>query len=76
MMTDRPARKERRPRNGIPADAVDLRPEIERRAYFRYCARGCEHGFELDDWLAAEREFLAERGPARRSRSPRRNASR
>jgi hypothetical protein len=38
------------------------RPEIELRAYYRYCERGCVPGFELDDWLAAEREVLAEKG--------------
>lgn len=40
-----------------------LRREIEVRAYYRYCERGCAPGFELDDWLAAERAVLAEKGP-------------
>lgn len=36
-----------------------LRQEIELRAYYRYCERGCAPGGELDDWLAAEQEVLA-----------------
>jgi hypothetical protein len=38
-----------------------VRREIDLRAYFRYCERGCAPGLELDDWLAAEREVLAEK---------------
>jgi hypothetical protein len=38
-----------------------LRPEIELRAYFKYCERGCVAGCDVDDWLAAEQEILAER---------------
>lgn len=34
--------------------------EIEKRAYQRYCDRGCAPGRELEDWIAAERELLAE----------------
>lgn len=37
-------------------DADAVRAEIERRAYLRFCARGCAPGDELEDWLAAERE--------------------
>jgi hypothetical protein len=29
--------------------------DIARRAYELYEKRGCEHGYELDDWLQAER---------------------
>jgi hypothetical protein len=35
------------------------RQEIELRAYYRYCERGCAPGGELEDWLAAEQEVLA-----------------
>ena len=38
-----------------------LREEIELRAYFKYCERGCVAGCDVDDWLAAEQEILAER---------------
>ena len=40
------------------------REEIELRAYFKYCERGCEAGYDVDDWLGAEREILAERAAA------------
>ena len=42
-----------------------LREEIELRAYFKYCERGCDAGYDVADWLAAEREILAERAAAR-----------
>ena len=35
------------------------RREIELRAYFKYCERGCAPGHEIDDWVAAEREVRA-----------------
>lgn len=41
--------------------AADLRAEIELRAYFKYCERGCVAGCDVDDWLAAEQEVLTER---------------
>jgi hypothetical protein len=34
------------------------REEIAQRAYEIYRARGSSHGFDLDDWLRAERELL------------------
>lgn len=37
----------------------NLRQEIELRAYFRYCERGCTPGGQVEDWLAAEQEVLA-----------------
>lgn len=43
-----------------PIDQEALRVEIEKRAYFRYCERGCVPGGEVEDWLAAEQEVLAE----------------
>jgi hypothetical protein len=33
--------------------------EIAARAYERFCARGYVHGFDVDDWLAAERDLLS-----------------
>ena len=36
----------------------NVRQEIARRAYLRFCARGSTPGGDLDDWLAAEREVL------------------
>lgn len=43
-------------------DSERLRQEVARRAYLRHCDRGCAPGFDVDDWLAAEHEVLAERG--------------
>ena len=38
-------------------DDAQVRAEIELRAYYHYCDRGCAPGFELEDWLAAEKEI-------------------
>jgi len=45
--------------------------DIERRAYQRYCDRGCTSDGDLDDWLEAERELLSERTDAHRAESSR-----
>jgi hypothetical protein len=37
-----------------------VREEIARRAYAKFCDRGCVHGRDTEDWLAAEREVLGE----------------
>ena len=49
--------------------------DIARRAFELYCARGCEDGHDIEDWLQAERELreataAVEVGP-RRVRKPR-----
>ena len=33
-------------------------PDVARRAYDLYLARGREHGHDVEDWLQAERELL------------------
>jgi hypothetical protein len=33
------------------------RQRIEQRAYERFASRGCVHGHDVDDWLAAESEI-------------------
>jgi Protein of unknown function (DUF2934) len=33
---------------------------LARRAYAKFIARGCIHGFDKDDWAAANRELTAE----------------
>jgi hypothetical protein len=38
---------------------MNLHDEIAVVAYELYETRGCIHGFDLDDWLAAERIVLA-----------------
>jgi len=34
--------------------------DIAKRAYEKYEARGCAHGFDREDWAAASRELVAE----------------
>jgi DUF2934 family protein len=43
-------------RVAIPASPIS-HTEIARRAYQIFEARGCGDGFDVDDWLAAEREL-------------------
>lgn len=38
---------------------MNLHEEIAKVAYDLYEARGCVHGWDLDDWLEAERIVLA-----------------
>ena len=40
-------------------DSDVLREEIQLRAYYRYCERGCAPGADVNDWLAAEQEVVA-----------------
>ena len=51
------------PETGTEGNTTDevLRQDIELRAYFKYCERGCTAGGDVEDWLAAEQEILAER---------------
>ena len=45
--------------NVTTASHSKLEEEIRRRAYELYLARGCEDGYDLDDWLRAEGEVTA-----------------
>jgi hypothetical protein len=39
-------------------EAADLNPEeVRRRAYELYVGRGCAGGYDVDDWLEAERQL-------------------
>ena len=38
----------------------EIREQIARRAYEVYAARGGQDGRDMDDWLQAEREVMAE----------------
>jgi hypothetical protein len=40
----------------VPAGHEDVRASIARAAYFRSEQRGFVPGYELEDWLAAERD--------------------
>ncbi len=48
------------PVDGSVGDGEALRQQIELRAYYRYCARGCAPGADVEDWLAAEQELAAQ----------------
>ena len=48
-----------------------LREEIQLRAYYLYCERGCEPGREVEDWLTAEQNVLAKQRSTRSSPSRR-----
>jgi hypothetical protein len=37
-----------------------LRDRIAKKAYEKFVARGRQPGYDLDDWLEAEREFMEE----------------
>jgi hypothetical protein len=37
--------------------AIRSDEDIARRAYARYCERGCADGHDVEDWLEAEREL-------------------
>jgi len=45
------------PSNGDVMTSSVGQDEVARRAFDLYCARGCEDGHDLDDWLSAEREL-------------------
>ncbi len=41
--------------------ALEISEEaIGRRAYEKFQARGCVHGFDKEDWADAQRELMAE----------------
>jgi hypothetical protein len=50
--------KSRKPRSPKPAHSSDIQECIRRRAYQLYEQRGRIDGFDLDDWVQAEREIL------------------
>jgi len=45
-------------------DSIEVKPasdiDIARRAYEKFEARGCVHGFDFQDWRNASRELTAE----------------
>jgi hypothetical protein len=46
------------PQRGDARSACDA--DIAKRAYEKYEARGCTHGFDREDWIAASHELIAE----------------
>jgi hypothetical protein len=43
-----------------------IRDAIANRAYELFLARGCSHGHDAEDWLAAEQELMDRRQVTRR----------
>lgn len=62
------------PRKSSPVVAADRAAAIAERAYFKALRRGFVPGFELEDWLEAEREIIALTPPAPRPRAKRSSA--
>lgn len=59
--TSTPAMQQGRPdtarrRNPEPEERLNM---IREAAYYRFMRRGYAHGFDLEDWLAAEAELFA-----------------
>ncbi len=75
--TPKPARRSKKD-NGA-AEPFNNPDEVARRAYEIYQRRGGDHGADLDDWLAAERELKPgpsdATGPARAAKPRRRKGS-
>jgi DUF2934 family protein len=44
-------------RAAIPNSIEPAPMDVARRAYEIYCARGAEHGHDIEDWLRAESEL-------------------
>ena len=57
---DKPTRRRSDAQNFAPPDDKPLpidREQIAHRAFELFCARGCQDGHDIDDWLSAEREL-------------------
>jgi hypothetical protein len=48
-----------------PIDLVTSSDEVARKAYFTYVNQGSQPGHEVQHWLAAEAELIAERNLTR-----------
>lgn len=44
-----------------PVSEAELQACIAKRAYELYEQRGCQHGYDMEDWLQAAREVLAQK---------------
>ncbi|HET9132596.1 MAG TPA: DUF2934 domain-containing protein [Terriglobia bacterium] len=44
--------------HSIDYDILEIQDRVEKRAYEKFLDRGSSHGFELEDWLAAEKELI------------------
>jgi hypothetical protein len=52
-------------------EPISFHDAIALRAYAIFLERGCVHGWDVEDWLEAEQQLLAEskKTPAKRKRS-------
>ena len=57
----RPNARARTAQPDTPTDGQIHRDAIARRAYEIFQARGGQHGYEIEDWLQAERELRGHR---------------
>jgi hypothetical protein len=58
--------QEQKPANtSPPMDLVASADEVARRAYFTYVNQGSQPGHEVQHWLEAEAELIAERNLTR-----------
>lgn len=64
----------------MPGHSEDIKKRIAERAYHLFLARGGQHGYQLEDWLKAEKEIKSEmakkkkagnQAPKTRSKKPR-----
>lgn len=60
----------------VAAARPDARAAIAERAYYRAEQRGFAPGYDLEDWLAAEREVAALAGAPAAEAEPKRPAKR
>jgi len=63
MVTSKRPRKSKSAKAAVaPAQQVsvstDFQEAIRSRAYSIYEQRGCQHGYDVDDWLIAEAEVV------------------
>lgn len=59
------------PRVASPQESFPSHPSIAIRAYNLFVQRGSTHGWDLDDWLQAEKELRGEHKdrPAKRKKA-------
>ena len=80
FIDERQTRKERRfitRHRNEPVHRIGSGPDVARRAYELFQARGGEPGHELENWLEAERELgQSSRDLNEQSRGPRRDRDR
>jgi len=49
------------PRPAATSQTIPSSADIAKRAFELYCERGCQDGYDVQDWLKAERELSTAR---------------